>query len=317
MKFSLLTVTYSGLFYGGQHLTIEDQLHKAKGFGFDALSIETKSPIGSPVDLSKQERASIRQLASDLGIALAPLESMSNFSSVIMEERDNNFAMMRMVLDLAKDLGIDTVKVFAAWPGIMDQEDDYAIYAPYERGSHFKRLYAADLRKWDRAVKGLQRVCDWAADLGIDLAIQNHAPVVTPGYEDLVAMHDEVGKSNLKFCLDVPLFLERQSEAYINEAVAACGNRIALTHYGTWNFAEQDGVIVQNPAPAFGAQINYKDYFTALYKNGFDGYIVSESCAPIINAHRLGTIDDVDYGVAITLKYMKSMVEEIKSQNPV
>ena len=42
-------------------------------------------------------------------------------------------------IDLAADLGVDMVKVFAAWPGLVNDEEAVAMYASYERGSHFKR----------------------------------------------------------------------------------------------------------------------------------------------------------------------------------
>ena len=75
------------------------------------------------------------------------------------------------------------VKVFAAWPGIIDL-DMPAMYAPYDRGNYFKPLYAADLRTWHRAVNGLREVAGWAEDMGIMLVLQNHGPVLSPGYED-------------------------------------------------------------------------------------------------------------------------------------
>jgi hypothetical protein len=57
MKFALLTVTYSGLFYSGKPLTLEQQIYKAKQLSFDGLAIETKRPIASPLDLTKATRA--------------------------------------------------------------------------------------------------------------------------------------------------------------------------------------------------------------------------------------------------------------------
>ena len=108
-----------------------------------------------------------------------------------MEERENNLAMMRAVLDLASDLGVNLVKVFAAWPGLINDEEAIAMYAPYERGNHYRRLYPPDLRRWHRAVDGIREVADWAADMGITLALQNHAPVITPGYEDVA--RDDAG----------------------------------------------------------------------------------------------------------------------------
>ncbi|HEU5147136.1 MAG TPA: sugar phosphate isomerase/epimerase family protein, partial [Chryseosolibacter sp.] len=222
MKFALLSVTYGGLFYAGKALTLEEQIYKAKSLGFEGLAIETKRPVASPVDLTKKDRARIKALAGDEGIALCAVESMSNFTSRYMEERENNLAMMRAVLDLASDLGVNMVKVFAAWPGLVNDEEAIAFYAQYERGNYYKRLYPADLRKWHRAVEGIREVADWADEMGITLVLQNHAPVLTPGYEDVLAMTKEIDRKNVKICLDVPLFYDRQSDEYVRESVRAC-----------------------------------------------------------------------------------------------
>src|SRR5204863_6375362 len=117
MKFSLLTVTYAGLFYDGKALSVEQQIRKAKEFGFDGLAIETKRPVASPLDLSTADRKRIKSVAADEGVELVAIESLSNFCSYIMEERENNLSMMRNVLGLANDLGVRMVKIFAAWPG--------------------------------------------------------------------------------------------------------------------------------------------------------------------------------------------------------
>ncbi len=194
MKFALLSVSYAGLFYAGAPLSLEQQIYKAKELGFDGLAIETKRPIAFPLDLTKADRARIKAVAADQGVALCAVESMSNFTSRYMEERENNLAMMRTVLDLAADLGVDMVKVFAAWPGLVNDEEAVAMYAAYERGSHFKRPYPPELRKWQRAVDGIREVAGWAADMGITLVLQNHAPVTTPGYEDALAMVQEIDR---------------------------------------------------------------------------------------------------------------------------
>lgn len=97
----------------------------------------------------------------------------------------------------------------------------------------------------------------WAADEGITLALQNHAPVIAPGYEDALAMIREVDRANLGLCLDVPLFYTRQADDYVREAIEKCGQHVILTHYGAWNFSETgEGEVVQDPAPSFGGRIN-------------------------------------------------------------
>ena len=312
MKYALLSVSYSGLFYAGKALSIEQQVVKARELGFDALAIETKRPIASPIDLTKADRARIRAVAADHGITLCAVESVSNFTSALMEERENNLAMMRAVLELAADLGVNLVKVFAAWPGLIDDEEAIAMYAPYERGHHYKRLYPPDLRRWHRAVNGIREVADWAAGLGITLALQNHAPVITPGYEDVLAMMQEIDRPNVKLCLDAVLFYERQSDEYVREAVERCGPHIVYTHYGAWNFSEDaNGAVVQDPAPSFGGRINYETFIKALHQQGYDGYLVSEYCTAALKNHTIAGIEEVDRGTRLALRYIQRTVSSV------
>jgi sugar phosphate isomerase/epimerase len=309
VKFGLLTVSYAGLFYDGPALSLTEQIRKARQLGFDGLSIETKRPVASPLDLTRADRAAIRACADAEGIELCAIESMSNFASPLMEERENNLAMMRLVLDLAVDLGVPLVKVFAAWPGLIDDEDETATYAPYERGNYYARLYPADLRRWRRAIEGLRETADLAAQRGLTLALQNHAPVLRPGYEDTLAMLRELDRSNVGLCLDAPLFKERQSDEYMVEAVRACGRHVRLTHYGAWNFLERDGgIVAQGPCPSFGGAVNYARYLEALQQVGYDGYLVSEYCLPCVKEHRIAGIEEIDRATAMALAYMKQLV---------
>ncbi len=310
MKFALLTVTYGGLFYKGEALTLEQQIHRAKEFGFDALAIETKRPVASPLDLNKADRNRIKKIAADEGIALCAIESMSNFAGKYMEERENNFAMMRYVLEMAKDLDVNLVKIFAAWPGLINDQEDIALYAEFERGNYYKRLWPADLRRWNHCVHGIREVADMAADMGITLALQNHAPVLSKGYEDTLTMMLEINRKNVQLCLDAPLFYERQSDEYIHEAINNCKGHIIHTHYGAWNFSQKkNGEIIQDPSPSTGDLINYPAFIDALYHSGYKGYLTSEYCLPVLKNHQLGGIEEVDRATRFALHYMKQLVQ--------
>lgn len=314
MKFALLTVTYSGLFYSGKALSIEQQIYKAKALGFDGLAIETKRPIASPLDLGKATRIRIKEVAADQGIELCAVESMSNFCSRHSEERENNLAMMQQVLSLAHDLGVGMVKIFAAWPGIIDDEEQIAMYAPYEKGNYFKPLNPLDLKVWDRAINGIREVASWAEDLGITLVLQNHAPVLRPGYEDALAMMKEVDRKNVKLCIDVPLFSERQKNEYVREAVRNCAENLLYTHYGAWNLAAlEDGDVVQEPAPHHGGKINYETFLEALYEIGYNGYLASEYCLPLIKNHKIAGVEAVDHATIIAMRYMKKILAHVTS----
>ncbi len=309
MKFALLTVSYSGQFYNGPALTLLEQITRARKLGFEGLSIEAKRPIASPLDLTKRDRQDIKARAAAEGITLCAVESLSNFASAIMEERENNLAMMRQVIELAGDLEVAIVKVFAAWPGVVNDEDETAYYAPYDTGSYYKQLYPRDLRRWRRAVAGLREAADWAAERGVTLALQNHAPVLRTGYEDTLSMMREIDRPNVGLCLDAPLFQERQSDEYIRDAVRACGKHVLLTHYGAWNFTQSDtGEVSQGPAPGFGGTINYQRFLAELQQSGYDGYVVSEYCLPCVKDHCLAGIEAIDRANVMSLAYMKNLV---------
>ena len=312
MKFGLLSVSYSGLWYDGEALSLEEQIRKARSLGFDGLAIETKRPVAHPIDLSKEDRRRIRQVASDEGIELCAVESMSNFASEKMEERDNNLAMMREVLQLARDLDVDLVKIFAAWPGIVNDEEDTSFYAPYERGSYYKQQYGPDLRRWHRAIEGIREISEWAEDLGLTLALQNHAPVLRPGYEDALAMMQEIERDNVRLCIDAPLFDGRQSDEYMREAVEACGEDILLTHFGSWNFsADENGDPVQDVAPNIAVRVNYEAFIAGLWEIGYDGYLIAEYCLPCLRQHQLAGVEAIDEATRLSLEYVKHVVERV------
>ncbi len=315
MKLALLSVTYSGLFYSGKPLTIEQQIKKAKKLGFEGLAIETKRPVAFPLDLSKADRARIKSVAADEGIELCAVESMSNFCSRHSEERENNLSMMRHVLELSRDLGVSLVKVFAAWPGMIDDEEAIAMYAQYEKGNYFKPLNAADLRVWNRAVHGIREVAAWSEDMGITLALQNHAPVLRPGYEDTLAMVNEIDRKNVKMCLDVPLYGERQRPDYVRESVLKCKDLILHTHYGAWNLTEnEDGEVIQEPAPHHGGLINYETFIDTLQQIGYNGYLTSEYCLPVIRNHKIAGEEEVDKATLMAMRYIKKIISQTKAK---
>ena len=92
MKLGLFTVAYGGLWYAGKALPMKEQILKAKELGFHGLSIECKRPVASPIDLDRNQRKEIKEFAAQQDIELVACESMSNFSSVVMEHRENDLA---------------------------------------------------------------------------------------------------------------------------------------------------------------------------------------------------------------------------------
>ncbi|GAI24617.1 unnamed protein product [marine sediment metagenome] len=53
IKVGLYSITYSGIWYKGGHLTIKDMIRKAKALGYDGIEIDLKRPHGFPLDLDE------------------------------------------------------------------------------------------------------------------------------------------------------------------------------------------------------------------------------------------------------------------------
>jgi len=318
-QFGLLTVSYSGLWHDGPGLSIEEQIAKAAALGYDAVSIETKRPTAFPLDFDAEDRERIRETAAEAGIDICAVESMSNFASPYHEKRENNLAMMHDVLEFADDLSVDLVKVFPAWPGVKEDQAETAIYGDMPMRAHWEQHYPGteEFSKWERCVEGIREVAGWAADMGIDLALQNHPPVLAGGYEDALQMVEEIDRDNVGLCLDAVLFYERQSDEYVREAVQACADHLLLSHYGAWNFARRDGEVVQTPSPLSGELINNEAFVRQLDAVGYDGYLVSEYCVPVMADHELLGPEAIDEANEMSLGYMQAILEGVEADEPV
>lgn len=305
MKLALFTVTYCGLWYKGNALSLKEQIKKAKDLGFDGITIETKRPVALPIDLDKSARKEAREAADSLGITIAAVETMSNFASPIIEQRENNLVMVKECIEFARDLGVHVVKVFAAWRGTMRVEDlghypEEVIYVPS----------ATHLKQWGWCVEGIREASKWAEEYDIDLALQNHPPVISYGYEDALQMVEEIGVDNVKLCLDVPLF-DRQDDEYIKEAVERCRDLIVLSHYSSLHFDElPSGEIVQRPATYLPGKplVNYSAFIKELARIGYEGFLSSEECAPVLEKHGYASVEVVDRHVKAGLKYMRRLI---------
>ena len=108
------------------------------------------------------------------------------------------------------------------------------------------------------------------------------------------------------------MFFDRQGTDYVREAVEKCSEYIRYTHYGAWNFSEsEDGEVILDPAPGHGGMINYQTFIEALHHYGYDGYLTSEYCLPVLRNHNLCGIEDIDEATRRGLRYMKELVRQV------
>jgi sugar phosphate isomerase/epimerase len=76
----------------------------------------------------------------------------------------------------------------------------------------------------------------------------------------------------------------------------------------------EKGEIVQEPAPHHGGTINYEAFLEALHQNGYNGYLASEYCLPLIKNHQIAGVEEVDKATIMAMKYMKQLVAKVSSK---
>lgn len=70
IKVGLYSITYGGVWYRGDALTLEQVIGRAKRFGYQGIEIDGKRPHGNPLDMPKARCQQLRTLAADQGIEI-------------------------------------------------------------------------------------------------------------------------------------------------------------------------------------------------------------------------------------------------------
>jgi len=305
MKVGIYTVSFSGVWYDGPGLDLLDIFKLAKDMGYDGVEIAAKRPHANPMDLDKPARDQIRSAAARLGLEVPAVAGYSNFSSPVIEQRENELLVTREQIRLTRDLGAPVLRVFAAWRGITTR-DGHATYDITRR--HWSQGPDVTLlEQWNWCKDCLRELADFAGEIGVTLALQNHEPLIRD-YADVLDMIREVNSPALKACLDCPL-LAQQDEAYVTEAVRATGKLQVHSHFGG-EFDEVDGRAVQRPIrfsrrPVF----NYPTFVKALRGIGYNGYLTYEFCHPCLGEkHELEGIEEVKRLVQLAQRYMRDVI---------
>lgn len=312
MKPALYTVTYSGAFYKGGALPLEEIFPRAADMGFAGVEIGAKRPVASPLDLSLEKRTAVRRLSEQHKLPIGCIGSYSNLTSPVMEHREAQLLFLRETIRLAHDLESPVVRVFAAWPGVTMR--DGQVY--YEIAKSFKWHGVTWLEQWEWARAGLAEASRWAEDYGVVLALQNHRPV-TDSYRDVIDMIGEVSSPSLKACIDAP-HLADQSDAGVRRALVETGDLQAWSHFGGYEQTDGDRVLEDTGDGVIA--VNYPAFFRGLVEINYDGFIAYEGCGPALVGHRYRGVDEVDRRVRLALDYMKRQIAEAsadtKSQQP-
>ncbi len=319
MKFSLDTVGYGGYFTDGEHVPLEEAMRRASRFGYDAACIYAHRPIGFPMDIDQDRRRRLKDLAGELDLELGTVVCCTNFmkgNHVLLYPQEKEILYVRDCIQLAKDLGMQVVRVLAAFYGYFQNPFAGTGYGNPAFESRSARVSQNKdwLEAWHQVREGLTEVAKIAQGEGITLALQTH-PEVTNNNEETLEMIEEVGVDSLKVGLDLPLF-ESFAPDFVRRTVHSMKDLMVYSHSISIAGKKTVGGVVygwdevtpgsdKDPCP-------WKVFLEACKEIGYDGYLSHEQCSPmIVKGHKIAGLDDVDRRYQAALRYLKPIALEL------
>jgi sugar phosphate isomerase/epimerase len=305
VKTALYTVTYSGMFYKGDALTLEEIFPRTAEMGFEGIEIGAKRPVASPLDLTQERRAAIRRLSDQHTLPIGCIGSYSDLASPVLEYREAQLTFLRETIRLAHDVESPVVRVFAAWPGVTIRDG----HAYYQLAKTYGWHDVTWFEQWVWAREALAEASSWAEEYGVVLALQNHAPV-TNTYSDVLELVSEVNSPSLQACIDAP-HLADQSDVGVRKALLETADLQVWSHFG--GYQETDGDRVLEDTGASVIAVNYPAFFRALHEINYDGFVAYEGCGPALVGHRYQGVEEVDRRARLALAYMQRQIAAAKA----
>ena len=318
MKLGLYSITYLGMWYRGPALTVEELIGRAREYGYDGIEIDGKRPHGSPLDLTKHRCQELRLKADAAGIDIYAIAANNDFSSPVPEQRESQLIYVRDLIRATADLGVKTLRVFAAWPGLTVTAEGakYTKARQVWRDAHLET--PAD-ETWALCRNGLVEAARWAGDAGVTLALQNHAPV-TNSPADMLRMIRDVDSPHVKACLDAPL-AAKQGVTSMQDAAREVAGLQVLTHFGGEYQRGADGSVlglVRNPDETLTPENYYLDFAIGMHEIGYEGYIGYELCHPIPPVHGKPVgLEFADLNARLAAEYMGGVLAEARRTSTV
>jgi sugar phosphate isomerase/epimerase len=300
MKVGLYSITFLGIWYRGEALTLEQMIKRAKKYGYDGIEIDGKRPHGNPLDWPAKRCKELRAVAEAEGIEIYGVAANNDFSSPIPEYRECQIAYVKELIRMTSDLGARTLRMFLAWPGVTKhpQIAQYTIARDIWKYTH-EKFSEEEIWAWCR--EGIAECAQYAQEAGVILALQNHAPVIRD-YQDVLKMVREVNSPSLKVSLDAPIMTDKSPES-IQRAAKAVGDLQVLSHFGGEYEKDKDGKIK--------GESFYSPFIRAMQEIGYSGYLSYELChpLPVVNGQMVG-IEYADKNAQLAAEFMHGLITE-------
>ncbi|HEX3799981.1 MAG TPA: sugar phosphate isomerase/epimerase family protein [Verrucomicrobiae bacterium] len=318
MKIGLYSITYLGCWYNGEALTLPELIVTAKKFGYDGVEIDGKRPHGNPLDWPKAKCQDLRRFADNTGVEILGVAANNDFSSPVPEVREAQICFMRELIRMTADMGAKDLRVFLAWWGIT-RHPKLASYDIPENNWPVLHEKFTEEEIWGWCREALIESAQYAREMGVTLALQNHKPLIRD-HSDVLRMVREVNSPHLKVCLDAPLMPDK-SLAAMREAARAVGKLQVMSHFGGEFDRNPDGSItgVDRIDGVVTGETNqyYRDFAKAMREIGYHGYTSYELChqLPVVNGKTVG-IEFADKNAQLAAEFMRTIIKEEYAKKP-
>ena len=279
MKIGMLT----GIWWIGQKAPLIESLQRAAALGFHYVDIHGVFH-GGPAHLKPEERLLVRSEMEKLGLTPRNyvLHARHNIASASDAELEQSFAYLQEGIDMALDWGVNQLMLNAGqW-----------VYGLSRQAA------------WERAVRFLQRLCDYAAPRGVYIA-QEAEPYVWFLVNDISStrrMLEGVDRQNFTVLVDLGhMALARESD----DDLASIGDAIIHAH-----FSDHQPYLHTNQAIGTGFT-RTKDYLDALQRMDIDRRVKRFGYDELVVSFELGvpgdTITDPDDWVSRSIQHIQEI----------
>lgn len=216
----------------------------------------------------------VQQTLIGLGIEVAQVNPYFDFTSS-NESYDESLKVAEQYIDYAQALNCQRIRTIAS------------------KMKSFNSSKDAEPIHWERAIQGIQTVCDMASPYGISAVLEVHYGdgQLFDTSENTMRILDEVDRDNCTVNLQPPLFDEDPLES-----AERLGPHVTHLHAHNWRQKWGNFTYLED------GDVDFEQFLRILYDHGFDGYISIEH-----------TRRDPEGIARHEITYLRSLIDKIKN----
>lgn len=249
MKYAFNTWCYSGFPCWVPAYPLEEVIKRLSGMGYDGIEIGCASPHAWPAYLDAERRREIVKFLKENNIKASSMLAApgggpgANVASADIKERRWTVQHLKDIVDLADDLGTQTVLYVAGW----------YIYGTRKSDA------------WKYSLESLIEVAEHAEKKNITLCIEPTSmdSNLIESCDDALLLMEQSGKDNVRVMFDTIHALYRNEVP--SDYVYTMGKNLKHIHMSDYN----------RLAPGQGG-MDFLPVMQALKDVGFDGYVTME-----------------------------------------